>query len=50
MVVGDQMTCKNIRGSKLWRQTEVNSIDKLGWVNEVPGTHIILLNMAFLTI
>lgn len=37
IVVGDQMTCKNIRGSKLWRQTEINAMDRLGWVNEVPG-------------
>ena len=38
VVIGDQMTCKNIRGSKIWRQSEINSINKLSWVKEVPGT------------
>ena len=37
MVVGDQLTCKNIRSSKRWRQPELNAKDRLTWVNEVPG-------------
>ena len=37
VVVGDQATCKTIRASKLWRQTEIRSIDTLKWVNETPG-------------
>ena len=32
------MTCKNMRGSKLWRQAEVRPTDRLTWANEVPGT------------
>ena len=31
------MTCKNIRGSKLWRQTEIHAMDRLAWANEIPG-------------
>jgi hypothetical protein len=38
IVVGDQLTLKNIRASKLWRQAEVESHNRLSWVNEVPGT------------
>ncbi len=37
VVVGDQATCKTIRASKLWRQTEIRSTDTLKWVNETPG-------------
>lgn len=38
IVVGDQLTLKNIRASKLWRQAEVESHNRLSWVNEVRGT------------
>ena len=34
------MTCKNIRGAKLWRQSEISSINKFSWVKEVPGMTI----------
>ncbi len=37
VVIGDQLSCKNIRGSKLWRQTEVKPIDTLKWAHETPG-------------
>ena len=37
MVVGDQLTCKNVRSSKRWRQPEVNVQDRLSWAKEVPG-------------
>ena len=35
--MGDQLTCKNIRGAKLWRCPELNVIDQLKWANELPG-------------
>ena len=37
LVIGDQLTCKNIRGSKLWRVSEVNVTDRLTWAHETPG-------------
>ena len=40
VVVGDQLTCKNIRGAKLWRCPELNVIDQLKWANEVPGIYL----------
>lgn len=39
LVVGDQLTCKNIRGCKLWRQPEIDPKERLGWANEIPGEH-----------
>ena len=36
-MVGDQLTCKVIRGSKSWRSPEPDPKDKLVWANEVPG-------------
>ena len=36
MVVGDQLTCKVIRGCKLWRMSEPEIKDRLVWV-EIPG-------------
>lgn len=41
MIIGDQLTCKNIRSSKQWRQPEVNEKDRLRWAKEVPGIYII---------
>ena len=38
VVVGDQLTCKNIHSSKLWRQNEKNTVDTLAWAHETPGT------------
>ena len=35
----DQLTCKNIRGCKLWRATEPLSKDRLSWARETPGGH-----------
>ena len=35
--VGDQATCKTIRGAKRWVESEVNEVDKLKWALEVPG-------------
>ena len=37
IIVGDQLTCKVIRGSKLWRVPEPDPKDKLTWANEIPG-------------
>ena len=34
------MTCKNIRGAKLWRQSDICSINKFSWVKEIPGIAI----------
>lgn len=36
-VVGDQLTCKNIRGAKRWRASDITDLDQLKWANEVPG-------------
>jgi hypothetical protein len=37
VVVGDQLTCKNIRGAKQWRASDFTNTDRLNWANEVPG-------------
>ena len=37
VVCGDQLTCKNIRGCKLWRAAEVQAIAGLTWAHETPG-------------
>ena len=37
VVVGDQLTRKNIRGSKRWRSPEVTSTERLQWAHAVPG-------------
>ena len=37
VVVGDQLTCKVIRGCKEWRQSESDIKERLAWVNETPG-------------
>ena len=39
VVIGDQMTCKNIRGCKLWRASEAHPKDRLTWSCEMPGVH-----------
>lgn len=41
IVVGDQLTCKNIRGCKLWRQPEVDPKERLGWAKEMPGGYLL---------
>lgn len=46
MVVGDQLTCKNIRAMKTWVQTEVESTQRLQWAHEVPGKADIPLHIA----
>ena len=33
----DQLTCKVIRGCKVWRSPEPDPVDKLIWANEIPG-------------
>lgn len=40
VVVGDQLTCKNIRAVKAWTQTEVEPKQRLQWAHEVPGKAI----------
>eukprot|EP00118_Oscarella_pearsei_P019716 m.211047 g.211047 ORF g.211047 m.211047 type:complete len:424 (+) comp39750_c0_seq3:337-1608(+) len=37
-IVGDQLTCKNVRGAKRLRQPERNEQNKLNWAKESPGT------------
>ena len=38
IVVGDQMTCKNIRSARALMQPEIDPMKQLKWVHEVPGT------------
>ena len=38
-MIGDQLTCKVIRGGKLLRQCEIDKRDRLSWANEVPGVY-----------
>ena len=33
--VGDQATCKNIRGGKRWSESEIDPMMRLQWANEV---------------
>ncbi len=49
------MTCKNIRGCKLWRQSELRVKDRLAWACEVPGKHVhvytvVILDLNFLQV
>ena len=37
VAIGDQLTCKNMRGAKLWQLPKINPVHRLQWVNEVPG-------------
>lgn len=37
ILIGDQLTCKIIRGAKKWRESEVIDIQRLQWAHEVPG-------------
>lgn len=37
LVLGDQLTCKCIRGAKVWRQAEREPKDTLSWAKEIPG-------------
>lgn len=37
IVIGDQLTCKVIRGCKVWRQIELDAKDRLNWAHEIPG-------------
>lgn len=40
-IVGDQLTCKTIRGAKRWRLPEVEPKDQLTWAHEIPGECIL---------
>lgn len=42
VVIGDQLTCKNVRAMKEWIQTEIQAKDRLQWAHEVPGKFMIL--------
>ena len=48
VVVGDQLTCKNVRGAKRWRASDLTDLEQLNWANEVPGnvnnTHTIIMS------
>ena len=46
IVVGDQMTCKNIRSARLLVQPEINPVKQLKWAHEIPG--LILFSMKYL--
>ena len=35
------MTCKNIRGCKKWKVTELEEKNRLSWACEVPGSYIL---------
>ena len=37
VIIGDQLTCKTIRGAKRWKLPEVDPKDKLTWACEIPG-------------
>ena len=37
LVVGDQLTCKNIRSAKKFAQPEINPLYQLKWAHENPG-------------
>lgn len=39
IVIGDQLTCKVIRGCKVWRQIELDAKDRLNWAYEIPGNN-----------
>ena len=47
--MGDQLTCKNIRGAKRWRETEIGLTSRLRWANEVPGrlNHTIVITFTY---
>eukprot|EP00058_Branchiostoma_floridae_P002601 XP_002588089.1 hypothetical protein BRAFLDRAFT_87606 [Branchiostoma floridae] len=36
-IIGDQATCKNIRGARRLREDDVNRLEKLEWAKECPG-------------
>jgi len=42
VVIGDQMTCKNIRTGKMWMTPEIQAANQLKWANEVPGNVLML--------
>ena len=37
VVIGDQLTCKNLRAIKAWTMSEHEPKYRLHWANEVPG-------------
>lgn len=37
IVIGDQLTCKIIRGARRWRESDITRKDRLEWALEVPG-------------
>lgn len=49
MIVGDQLTCKNVRGCKLWRASETQAKNRLTWAHETPGMghHYIITSMLY---
>ena len=44
VVVGDQLTCKNIRSAKKLAQPEINPLYQLKWAHENPGK-VLKLNL-----
>ncbi|KAI8493216.1 hypothetical protein Bbelb_292200 [Branchiostoma belcheri] len=45
-VIGDQATCKNIRGARRFRQDDVDDLEKLTWAKECPE---LLMEQASMT-
>ena len=43
IIVGDQMTCKNIRSARSLVQAEISPVKRLKWANEVPGIYCMAL-------
>ncbi|KAI8481565.1 hypothetical protein Bbelb_406650 [Branchiostoma belcheri] len=43
-VIGDQATCKNIRGARRFRQDDEDNLEKLTWANECPGKKLNLMD------
>ena len=50
VIVGDQMTCKNIRSARVLMQPEINPINRLNWAHEVPGVDFHFLTVKLLSV
>ena len=48
VVVGDQMTCKNIRSARALMQPEINPLKQLNWVHEVPGKQLHVYSFIYM--
>lgn len=48
MVIGDQLTCKNVRASRRWRQPEQDIKDRFTWAKEVAGISAQMYKIHFI--